>query len=60
MEKYKELYGILDGMKTDIEKFFEKEQNAAGTRVRKELNNLRKKAAEFRKDIQEIKASRKK
>jgi hypothetical protein len=46
-------------MKTDIEKFYDKGQNAAGTRLRKELNNLRKLAADIRKDIQEMRASRK-
>jgi len=59
MEKFTNLQGILDGMKTDIEKFYEKSQNAAGTRLRKELNNLRKLAAEIRKDIQEVRNSRK-
>jgi hypothetical protein len=59
MEKFNELYTILDSMKSDLEKFFEKKQNVAGTRIRKELNNLRKKAAEFRKEIQEMKAARK-
>jgi hypothetical protein len=29
MEKFTNLQGILDGMKTDIEKFYEKSQNAA-------------------------------
>ncbi|MDD5361173.1 MAG: histone H1 [Ignavibacteria bacterium] len=46
-------------MKIDIEKFYEKSQNAAGTRLRKELNNLRKMAADIRKDIQDIRSSRK-
>ncbi|MCE1166382.1 MAG: histone H1 [Bacteroidetes bacterium] len=59
MEKFTKLQEILDGMKIDIEKFYEKGQNAAGTRLRKELNNLRKMAADIRKDIQEIRASRK-
>ncbi|HWQ82160.1 MAG TPA: histone H1, partial [Ignavibacteria bacterium] len=59
MEKFTKLQEILDGMKIDIEKFYEKSQNAAGTRLRKELNNLRKMAAEIRKDIQDIRASRK-
>ncbi len=52
MEKFSHLTEILDGMKTDIEKFYDKGQNAAGTRLRKSLNELRKKAAEIRKDIQ--------
>lgn len=59
MEKFTKLQEILGGMKIDIEKFYEKSQNAAGTRLRKELNNLRKMAAEIRKDIQDIRASRK-
>lgn len=59
MEKFGQLNEILDSMKTDIEKFYEKGQNAAGTRLRKSLNDLRKKAAEIRKDIQDERAKRK-
>ncbi|MCU0372604.1 MAG: histone H1 [Ignavibacteria bacterium] len=59
MEKFTKLQEILDGMKVDIEKFYEKQQNAAGTRLRKELNNLRKMAAEIRKDIQDVRSTRK-
>ncbi len=59
MEKFGNLNEILETMKTDIEKFYEKGQNAAGTRLRKSLNDLRKKAAEIRKDIQDERAKRK-
>lgn len=59
MEKFAQLQAILDGMKVDLEKFYNKGQNAAGTRLRKELNNLRKLAADVRKDIQELRAQRK-
>lgn len=59
MDKFAQLQLLLDGMKADIEKFFNKGQNAAGTRIRKELNNLRKLAADIRKDIQEIRTKRK-
>ncbi len=59
MEKFAQLQSILDGMKVDLEKFYNKGQNAAGTRLRKELNNLRKLAAEVRKDIQELRIQRK-
>ena len=59
MEKFSQLQAILDGMKVDLEKFYNKSQNAAGTRLRKELNNLRKLAADIRKDIQELRTSRK-
>jgi hypothetical protein len=59
MEKFEQLQSLLDGMSTDKEKFYQKGQNAAGTRLRKELNNIRKLAADIRKEIQEIRASRK-
>ncbi|MBS1519048.1 MAG: histone H1 [Bacteroidetes bacterium] len=59
MEKINELHKYLEDMKPDIEKFYEKGQNAAGTRLRKQLNELRKKAAEIRKDIQEERVRRK-
>lgn len=59
MEKFAQLQAILDGMKVDLEKFYNKGQNAAGTRLRKELNNLRKLAADVRKDIQELRSQRK-
>jgi len=59
MDKFEQLQALLDGMKTDREKFYTKGQNAAGTRLRKELNNIRKLCADIRKDIQEIRASRK-
>ena len=59
MEKFAQLQTILDGMKADLEKFYNKGQNAAGTRLRKELNNLRKLAADLRKDVQEVRVSRK-
>ena len=59
MEKFTHLNEILETMKTDIEKFYEKGQNAAGTRLRKSLNDLRKKAAEIRKEIQDERTKRK-
>ncbi|HCN37706.1 MAG: histone H1 [Ignavibacteria bacterium] len=59
MDKFANLQEILDGMKADIEKFYSKEQNAAGTRLRKSLNDLKKAASDIRKEIQEIRTSRK-
>ncbi len=59
MEKFTKLQETLDGMKVDLEKFYDKHQNAAGTRLRKELNTLRKIAAEIRKEIQDIRITRK-
>ncbi|MBK8550583.1 MAG: histone H1 [Ignavibacteria bacterium] len=59
MDNLTPLQEILEGMKTDAEKFYDKGQNAAGTRLRKALNDLRKKAAEIRKEIQEERTKRK-
>ncbi|HMQ68701.1 MAG TPA: histone H1 [Ignavibacteria bacterium] len=59
MSNLDQLNEILDSMKVDAEKFYEKGQNAAGTRLRKSLNDLRKKAAEIRKEIQDERAKRK-
>ncbi len=59
MEKFEKLQQMLDGMKADIEKFYNKNVNSAGARLRKELNNMRKLANEIRKDIQQIRNQRK-
>jgi hypothetical protein len=59
MEKYNQILGVLDGMKKDLEKFYDKKVNAAATRIRKDLNEVRKLSADFRKEIQEIRAQRK-
>lgn len=59
MEKFEKLQQMLNGMKADIEKFYVKNVNSAGARLRKELNNMRKLANEIRKDIQQIRNQRK-
>ena len=57
MEKYNELKAMLDGFYADFEKFYVKGNKAAGTRVRKHMNELKKKAQEIRIDVQNIKGS---
>jgi len=59
MEKFEKLREMMEGMNADIEKFYTKGINSAGGRLRKELNNIRKLAAEIRKDIQEVRNERK-
>ena len=46
-------------MEGEFQKFYEKEQAAAGTRVRKGLSDLRKLCQEIRNDVQDVKAARK-
>lgn len=57
--KFAQFEEIVAGMKGDFEKFFDKETNAAGTRVRKSLQELAALCKEVRKDVTEIKAARK-
>lgn len=58
-EKYQGLKDHLESLATDIEKFYEKGQSAAGTRVRKGLSELKKLAQDMRNEVQDIKAQRK-
>ncbi len=59
MNKYEELVQAVKNLETDFEKFYDKGQAAAGTRLRKGLSDLRKLAQDVRKDVQDIKAERK-
>ena len=55
MEKYNELKAILEGCAVDFEKFYKNGNKAAGTRVRKCMNELKKKAQEIRIEVQNMK-----
>jgi hypothetical protein len=59
MNKFEDLVLAVKNLETDFQKFYDKGQAAAGTRLRKGLSDLRKLAQDVRKDIQEVKASRK-
>ncbi len=54
MEKFNQLKQMIDSMQQDVEKFYDKNVSSAGGRVRKELNNIRKLCADWRKEIQEL------
>jgi len=58
-EKYHELIEYLRGLENDVQKFYEKGQSAAGTRLRKGLSEVKKKAQDIRNEIQGIKSNRK-
>lgn len=55
MERYEELAALVESMKDDFEKFYDKNNKAAGTRVRKGMLELKNKAQEIRIEVQEIK-----
>ena len=59
MSKYQELVALVESMENDFEKFYDKEVGAAGTRVRKHLQELAKLCKEVRNDVTATKNARK-
>ncbi|MDP4117198.1 MAG: histone H1 [Bacteroidota bacterium] len=59
MNKLDELTMAVKNLEIDFQKFYEKGQAAAGTRLRKSLSDIRKLAQDLRKDIQDTKTQRK-
>ena len=57
--KYQEFTKLVEAMEGDFEKFYDKEVNAAGTRVRKHLQELSKLCKEVRNDVTAVKNARK-
>lgn len=52
MNQFETIKNMLESMKSDFEKFYDKGNNAAGTRVRKGLQDLKNKCQEVRLDVQ--------
>lgn len=59
MSRFTELRDLLDSFEKDFAKFYEKGNKSAGTRVRKDMNEMKRKAQEIRKEVQEMKAAMK-
>lgn len=59
MSRNEQLKELISELEPDLEKFYEKGNKAAGTRARKQLQELRKLSQEVRLEIQEIKNSEK-
>ncbi len=55
MARYEELENLLTSLKEDFDRFYAKDNQAAGTRVRKGMQDLVKLAQTVRKEVQEIK-----
>lgn len=55
MNKYENLKNIIAAMEADVQKFYNGNA-AAGTRVRKALQEVKKAAQEFRVEVQELKS----
>jgi hypothetical protein len=58
-QKYYELIEFLKSLEPDVQKFYEKGQSAAGTRLRKGLSEVKKHAQDLRNEVQNVKAERK-
>ena len=59
MSRFSELVELVHTFEKDFIKFYEKGNKSAGTRVRKSMNELKRKAQEIRKEVQEVKAKEK-
>ncbi|MCL4509595.1 MAG: histone H1 [Bacteroidetes bacterium] len=55
MGKYEELHELVGSFEADFRKFYEKQNKAAGTRVRKHMGELKKYAQQVRTEVQEMK-----
>jgi cytochrome c556 len=59
MSRFSELVELVQSFEKDFIKFYDKGNKSAGTRVRKSMNELKRKAQEIRKEVQEVKAQAK-
>lgn len=57
--RFQDFTKIVEAMEGDFEKFYDKEVGAAGTRVRKHLQELSKLCKEVRNDVTAVKNARK-
>lgn len=58
MGRYQEVEDLITQLKEDFSKFYDKENQAAGTRIRKGMQDLKKLAQEIRTEVQETKNKR--
>jgi hypothetical protein len=55
MKRYEELKNLVANLEADFSKFYEKENSAAGTRVRKGMQDLKNLAQQIREEVQAVK-----
>ncbi|MEO6305583.1 MAG: histone H1 [Bacteroidia bacterium] len=59
MTSFETLIASIDALKVEAEKFFTKGNNAAGTRLRKGLQEIKKQASGIRNEVTEAKKAAK-
>jgi hypothetical protein len=57
MQKFEELKKLVASIEEDADKFYTKENSAAGTRLRKAMQDLKSLAQEIRTEVQTMKNS---
>jgi hypothetical protein len=57
MSRFTELVELVQTFEKDFIKFYDKGNKSAGTRVRKHMAELKRKAQEIRVEVQELKGS---
>ena len=55
MKRYEELKNLILSLEGDFVKFYDKNNSAAGTRVRKGMQDIKNLAQEIRVEVQEVK-----
>ncbi|MFT4741494.1 MAG: hypothetical protein ACJAT1_002025 [Marivirga sp.] len=55
MKRFEQVRDLVMGLEGDFEKFYDKENQAAGTRVRKGMQELKNLAQEIRIEVQDVK-----
>ncbi|RWU10663.1 histone H1 [Pedobacter chitinilyticus] len=58
MEKFEKVKQLVADLESDVDKFHNKSNGAAGTRIRKSMQDLKVLAGEIRKEITEKKNSK--
>ncbi len=57
MNRFSEIKDLITSLESDFDKFYDKKNQAAGTRVRKGMQDLKNLAQDIRKEVQDMKNS---
>lgn len=55
MEKFNQLKSLIASVEQDADKFYDKQNSAAGTRLRKTMQEIKTLATDIRKEVTELK-----
>ncbi|MGE3802154.1 MAG: histone H1 [Candidatus Kapaibacterium sp.] len=56
-DRYQQLKDLIDSFEQDFQKFYDKQNKAAGVRVRKHMQELRQLAQDIRGEVQDMKSN---